>query len=93
MHTATVQFHGRLHSNHDAVQRAPATAIPDKPKLYNLRHPEHQTIVICPSTEANLGDCVFDFSSFTLIGDQRLIGSDSHIPRRFWFEELRQLGP
>ncbi len=44
-------------------------------------------IVICPSTEANLGDGVFDFSGY---GGNWSIGSDSHVTRS-WTEELRLL--
>jgi formimidoylglutamate deiminase len=46
------------------------------------------SIVICPSTEANLGDGVFDFSGHA--GGSWSIGSDSHVTRR-WTEELRLL--
>jgi len=68
---------------------------------WNLVHATHGTaeelqavsasgasIVICPSTEANLGDGVFDFSGYT--GGTWAIGSDSHVTRR-WTEELRLL--
>ena len=48
------------------------------------------SIVICPSTEANLGDGVFDFSRYAAIGGRWSIGSDSHVTRR-WSEELRLL--
>jgi len=44
-------------------------------------------IVICPSTEANLGDGVFDFLGY---GGNWSIGSDSHVTRS-WTEELRLL--
>lgn len=44
-------------------------------------------IVICPSTEANLGDGVFDLSGY---GGNWSIGSDSHVTRS-WTEELRLL--
>jgi formimidoylglutamate deiminase len=70
---------------------------------WNLVHATHVTanelqtiqsqdasIVICPSTEANLGDGVFDYSGYTQIGGKWSIGSDSHITRS-WAEELRLL--
>ncbi|MEI8029388.1 MAG: formimidoylglutamate deiminase [Comamonadaceae bacterium] len=70
---------------------------------WNLVHATHTTaaelkavaqsgasIVICPSTEANLGDGVFDFSGYANIGGHWSIGSDSHVTRS-WTEELRLL--
>lgn len=70
---------------------------------WNLVHATHVTanelqaiqsqdasIVICPSTEANLGDGVFDYSGYAQIGGKWSIGSDSHITRS-WAEELRLL--
>jgi formimidoylglutamate deiminase len=70
---------------------------------WNLVHATHTTaaerqgikssgaaIVICPSTEANLGDGVFDFSGYAGLGGTWSIGSDSHITRN-WPEELRLL--
>jgi formimidoylglutamate deiminase len=70
---------------------------------WNLVHATHTTptelqgvqgcgaaIVICPSTEANLGDGVFDFSAYSALGGQWSIGSDSHVTRA-WSEELRLL--
>jgi formimidoylglutamate deiminase len=70
---------------------------------WNLVHATHTTpeelqgmrdsgaaIVICPSTEANLGDGVFDYSGYTALGGQWSIGSDSHVTRS-WSEELRLL--
>lgn len=74
---------------------------------WNLVHATHATaaellavrasgaaIVICPSTEANLGDGVFDLEGHTgaqggLSGSWS-IGSDSHVTRA-WAEELRLL--
>jgi formimidoylglutamate deiminase len=47
-------------------------------------------IVICPSTEANLGDGVFDFPGFASVQGIWSIGSDSHVTRS-WLEELRLL--
>ncbi len=46
------------------------------------------SIVICPSTEANLGDGVFDFSGYA--NGTWAIGSDSHVTRS-WTQELRLL--
>ncbi|MFO1244294.1 MAG: formimidoylglutamate deiminase [Ramlibacter sp.] len=70
---------------------------------WNLVHATHTTpaelqglqatgasIVICPSTEANLGDGVFDFTGWAGPGGAWSIGSDSHVTRR-WSEELRLL--
>ena len=47
-------------------------------------------IVICPSTEANLGDGVFDLPTYAAAGGLWSIGSDSHVTRS-WQEELRLL--
>ena len=70
---------------------------------WNLVHATHTTaaelkgikssgaaVVICPSTEANLGDGVFDFSGYAGLGGNWSIGSDSHVTRS-WPEELRLL--
>ncbi len=70
---------------------------------WNLVHATHTTgaelqavrdsgaaIVICPSTEANLGDGVFDYAGYASLGGRWSIGSDSHVTRR-WSEELRLL--
>jgi formimidoylglutamate deiminase len=70
---------------------------------WNLVHATHTTlpelqavqrngaaIVICPSTEANLGDGVFDYSNYARLGGRWSIGSDSHVTRG-WTEELRLL--
>lgn len=47
-------------------------------------------VVLCPSTEANLGDGVFPLHDFLVDGGQIAIGSDSHISINP-FEELRWL--
>jgi formimidoylglutamate deiminase len=47
-------------------------------------------IVICPSTEANLGDGIFDLRSWVGQSGNWSIGSDSHVTRS-WREELRLL--
>lgn len=70
---------------------------------WNLVHATHTTplelqgvrdrgaaIVICPSTEANLGDGIFDYPGYAALGGQWSIGSDSHVTRS-WSEELRLL--
>ena len=70
---------------------------------WNLVHATHTTpaelqgikqqgaaIVICPSTEANLGDGVFDYTGYASLGGNWSIGSDSHVTR-CWSEELRAL--
>ncbi len=70
---------------------------------WNLVHATHTTpqelsavkasgasIVICPSTEANLGDGVFDLPRYGALKGSWSIGSDSHVTRS-WPEELRLL--
>lgn len=70
---------------------------------WNLVHATHTTtaelqavcasgaaIVICPSTEANLGDGVFDYPGYARLGGRWSIGSDSHVTRSA-IEELRLL--
>src|SRR5205085_3518154 len=47
-------------------------------------------IVLCPSTEANLGDGVFDLPAWLAAHGAWSIGSDSHVTRS-WSEELRLL--
>lgn len=47
-------------------------------------------VVICPSTEANLGDGVFDLPGFAAAGGRWSIGSDSHVCRD-WTQELQLL--
>jgi formimidoylglutamate deiminase len=48
------------------------------------------SVVICPSTEANLGDGVFDLPAWMGASGRWSIGSDSHVTRS-WQEELRLL--
>ena len=70
---------------------------------WNLVHATHTTrdervgiqargasVVICPATEANLGDGVFDLPGYAAVKGAWSIGSDSHVTRR-WSEELRLL--
>jgi formimidoylglutamate deiminase len=70
---------------------------------WNLVHATHTTpnelcgvqaagasIVVCPSTEANLGDGVFDLPGWMGLGGRWTIGSDSHVTRCAG-EELRLL--
>lgn len=70
---------------------------------WNLVHATHTTpqelqaaqasgaaIVLCPSTEANLGDGVFDLPSYASAQGKWSVGSDSHVTRS-WQEELRLL--
>lgn len=47
-------------------------------------------VVICPSTEANLGDGLADLPGWLAAGVPMTIGSDSHVTRQ-WAEELRWL--
>lgn len=46
--------------------------------------------IICPSTEANLGDGTTDVAAWLAAGTALAIGSDSHVTRD-WREELRLL--
>ncbi len=48
------------------------------------------SIVLCPSTEANLGDGVFDLPSWAAVQGRWCVGSDSQVTRS-WIEELRLL--
>jgi len=48
------------------------------------------SIVVCPTTEANLGDGVFDLARWMGHSGSWSIGSDSHVTRS-WQEELRLL--
>jgi formimidoylglutamate deiminase len=70
---------------------------------WNLVHATHSTaqeidavasvgaqLVICPSTEANLGDGLTDAPHWLAAGVGMAIGSDSHVCRT-WREELRWL--
>jgi formimidoylglutamate deiminase len=70
---------------------------------WNLVHATHTTpaelqgikasgasIVLCPTTEANLGDGVFDLPAYAQVQGNWSIGSDSHVARS-WQEELRLL--
>ena len=47
-------------------------------------------VVICPGTEANLGDGLCDLSGWLAAGVPLSLGSDSHVSRD-WVEELRWL--
>ncbi|WP_395686860.1 formimidoylglutamate deiminase [Caenimonas koreensis] len=70
---------------------------------WNLVHATHATpreldgvrekgaaIVLCPTTEGNLGDGIFDLPSWLGRSGNWSIGSDSHVTRS-WQEELRLL--
>ena len=48
------------------------------------------SVVICPTTEANLGDGTTDLAAWLTAGTAMSIGSDSHVTRD-WREELRWL--
>jgi formimidoylglutamate deiminase len=61
----------------------------DAQELADLRR-TGAAIVICPSTEANLGDGIFDLRSWMGQSGNWSIGSDSHVTRS-WREELRLL--
>lgn len=59
------------------------------PELDGVRA-QGAAIVICPSTEGNLGDGVFDLAAWLGASGRWSIGSDSHVTRS-WQEELRLL--
>ncbi|HVZ44349.1 MAG TPA: formimidoylglutamate deiminase [Ramlibacter sp.] len=61
----------------------------ERDELLELRS-RGAAIVICPGTEANLGDGVFDLSTWTGASGRWSVGSDSHVTRS-WQEELRLL--
>lgn len=61
----------------------------DRDELAALRQ-QGASIVLCPSTEANLGDGVFDLPTWLGASGRWSIGSDSHVTRG-WMEELRLL--
>ena len=48
------------------------------------------TVVLCPTTEANLGDGRFDWITALSLGVKGSVGTDSHVNRN-WTEELRWL--
>ena len=58
-------------------------------ELEELRN-RRASIVLCPSTEANLGDGIFDLPTWLGQSGNWSIGSDSHVTRS-WQEELRLL--
>ncbi|RYY92710.1 MAG: formimidoylglutamate deiminase [Comamonadaceae bacterium] len=61
----------------------------DRDELAALRQ-SGASIVLCPGTEANLGDGVFDLPTWIGASGRWSIGSDSHVTRD-WVEELRLL--
>lgn len=44
------------------------------------------TVVLCPSTEANLGDGIFPLPDFHALGGSWCIGTDSHVNLSPWLE-------
>lgn len=91
-----LQVHGRRPIEHLLAQVAVDAR-------WNLVHATHAgtdelaalraqgaAIVLCPSTEANLGDGVFDAPAWLGASGRWSIGSDSHVTR-CWQEELRLL--
>jgi formimidoylglutamate deiminase len=60
-----------------------------KAELEGLRH-RRASVVLCPSTEANLGDGIFDLPEWLGQSGSWAVGSDSHVSRS-WQEELRLL--
>jgi formimidoylglutamate deiminase len=77
--------HGDIDANWNLVHATQATAA----ELQALQR-TGASVVLCPSTEANLGDGVFDLPSWLGAGGRWSIGSDSHVCRS-WTEELRLL--
>lgn len=77
--------HAQLHARWNLVHATHATLA----ELDGVRA-SGASIVICPSTEANLGDGVFDYSGYCAQGGGWSVGSDSHVSRA-WNEELRLL--
>jgi len=77
--------HAQLHSRWNLVHATHAT----QAELDGVRA-SGASIVICPTTEANLGDGVFDYIGYCAQGGRWSIGSDSHVSRT-WNEELRLL--
>jgi formimidoylglutamate deiminase len=60
------------------------------PEELDSIHKRRASIVLCPSTEANLGDGIFDLPSWLSQAGNWSIGSDSHVTRN-WQDELRLL--
>ena len=77
--------HAQLHARWNLVHATHAT----QAELDGVRA-RGASIVICPSTEANLGDGVFDYVGYCAQGGSWSVGSDSHVSRT-WNEELRLL--
>ena len=77
--------HAQLHGRWNLVHATHAT----QAELDGVRA-SGASIVICPSTEANLGDGVFDYGAYCAQGGSWSVGSDSHVSRA-WNEELRLL--
>jgi len=77
--------HAQLHARWNLVHATQAT----QTELDGVRA-SGASIVICPSTEANLGDGVFDYGGYCAQGGSWSVGSDSHVSRA-WNEELRLL--
>jgi formimidoylglutamate deiminase len=87
-------------------QRRPIDWLADQVPLnarWHLVHATHATpleltriqqsgasVVICPTTEGNLGDGRFDWATALSLGVQGSVGTDSHVNRN-WPEELRWL--
>ncbi len=77
--------HADLHAHWNLVHATQASAA----ELQEVQR-TGASIVLCPSTEANLGDGVFDLPAWLRAGGRWSIGSDSHVGRG-WAEELRLL--
>jgi formimidoylglutamate deiminase len=77
--------HASLHARWNLVHATHAT----RAELDGVRA-SGASIVICLTTEANLGDGVFDYTGYCAQGGSWSIGSDSHV-NRAWNEELRLL--
>ncbi|MEY2810506.1 MAG: formimidoylglutamate deiminase, partial [Pseudomonadota bacterium] len=60
------------------------------PQELRLLQQSGATVVLCPTTEANLGDGRFDWVTALSLGLKGSVGTDSHVNRN-WTEELRWL--
>jgi len=77
--------HAQMDANWNLVHATQASA-----EELRALQPTGASIVLCPSTEANLGDGVFDLPAWLAVRGAWSIGSDSHVTRS-WTEELRLL--
>lgn len=77
--------HAAVDARWNLVHATQATAA----ELQGLRQ-AGASVVLCPSTEADLGDGVFDLPGYMAMGGRWSLGSDSQVSRQ-WTTELRLL--